>query len=323
MSSSKDDISFSIRIGHDFNANCRCRSSGESVMRIRRCGLLHLAIGAIVLHSFSVVATAQTYPIKPVRIVNGFAAGGTADIMARLVSQPLSERLGQQIILENRTGAASNIATESIVRAPPDGYTLVLVTPANAINATLYEKLNYKFIDDIAPVGSIARMPNVMEVNPSVPVKTVPEFIAYAKANPGKINMASGGAGSTPHVFGELFKAMTAIHMVHVPYRGAGPALTDLLGGQVQVMFDLYHPRLIISGRAGCGGSPSPPLRAPTLCRTCRRWQNSCQAMKRAFGAVSVPRGIPRPKLSNASTKRSTRPSPIQERRHASRISMQ
>jgi tripartite-type tricarboxylate transporter receptor subunit TctC len=207
-------------------------------MRIRRCGLLHLAMAAIVLHSFSIIAKAQTYPIKPVRIVNGFAAGGTADIIARLVSQPLSERLGQQIILENRTGAASNIATESIVRAPPDGYTLLLATPANAINATLYEKLNYKFIDDIAPVGSIARMPNVMEVNPSVPVKTVPEFIAYAKANPGKINMASGGAGSTPHVFGELFKAMTAIHMVHVPYRGAGPALTDLLGGQVQVMFD-------------------------------------------------------------------------------------
>jgi tripartite-type tricarboxylate transporter receptor subunit TctC len=207
-------------------------------LKLPRRQFLHLAVGAAACQAVSRTASAQSYPSRPVRIVVGYAAGGGTDIVARLMGQWLSERLGQQIILENRTGAAGNIATESIVRAPPDGYTLLLVTPANAINATLYEKLNYNFIDDIAPVASIARMPNVMEVNPSIPAKTVPEFIAYAKANPGKINMASGGAGSTPHVFGELFKAMTAINMVHVPYRGAGPALTDLLGGQVQVMFD-------------------------------------------------------------------------------------
>ena len=157
------------------------------------------------------------------------------DIVARLIGQWLSERLGQPFIIENRPGAGSNIATEAVVRAPPDGYTLLLVGPPNAINATLYDKLNFNFIRDIAPVASIVRVPNVMVVNPSVPAKTVPEFIAYAKANPGKINMASAGIGSSAHVAGELFKMMTGVDMVHVPYRGAAPALTDLLGGQVQV----------------------------------------------------------------------------------------
>jgi tripartite-type tricarboxylate transporter receptor subunit TctC len=172
-----------------------------------------------------------------VRIIVGFAPGGATDIMARLVGQWLSERLGQQFVIENRPGAGSNIATEVVVNAPPDGYTLLVTTSVNAINATLYDKLNFNFIRDIAPVASIHREPHVLEVHPSVPVKTVPEFIAYAKANPGKINMASAGIGSGNHIAGELFKMMTDVNLVHVPYRGAGPALVDLLGGQVQVMF--------------------------------------------------------------------------------------
>jgi tripartite-type tricarboxylate transporter receptor subunit TctC len=172
-----------------------------------------------------------------VRIVVGLAPGGTNDITARLMGQWLSERLGQQFVIENRPGAGTNIATEMVVRAPADGYTLLLVDAYNAINATLYEKLNFNFIRDIAPVASIGRVPLIMVVNPSVPAKTVPEFIVFAKANPGKISMASAGNGSTPHVAGELFKMMAGIDMVHVPYRGNGPAITDLLGGQVQVLF--------------------------------------------------------------------------------------
>jgi len=181
---------------------------------------------------------AQAYPSRPVRIVVGFPPGGPTDIAARLVGQWLSDRLGQQFIVENRPGAAGNVGTEAVVRAPSDGYTLLLAASANAINATLYGALGYDFIRDITPVASIARFPLVMEVNPSLPVRTVPEFIAYAKANPGKINMASGGNGSPQHVAGELFKMMAGIDMLHVPYRGAAPALADLIGGQVQVMFD-------------------------------------------------------------------------------------
>ena len=184
------------------------------------------------------IATAQAYPTRPVRLIIGYPPGGSADITARLLGQWLSERLGQPVVVESRPGAGTNIATETVVNAPPDGYTLLLVAPANAINATLYEKLNHNFIRDIAPVAGLIRFPNVIVVNPSVPAKTVPEFIAYAKANPGKLNMASSGAGSTIHVSGELFKMMTGINMVHVPYRGGAPALTDLISGQVQVMFD-------------------------------------------------------------------------------------
>ena len=184
------------------------------------------------------MAAAQTYPARPVRLIIGYPPGGSADITARLLGQWLSERLGQPFVIESRPGAGTNIATETVVNAPPDGYTLLLVAPANAINATLYEKLNHNFIRDIAPVAGLIRFPNVIVVNPSVPAKTVPEFIAYAKANPGKLNMASSGAGSTIHVSGELFKMMTGINMVHVPYRGGAPALTDLISGQVQVMFD-------------------------------------------------------------------------------------
>jgi tripartite-type tricarboxylate transporter receptor subunit TctC len=206
-------------------------------MKFPRRRFLHLVAGAAALPAASRVACAQAYPNRPVRIVVGYAAGGSADIVARLIGQSLSERLGQQFIVENRLGAATNIATEAVVRAPPDGYTLLLVTPANAINATLYEKLNYNFIRDVAPVASIDREPSVMVVNSSFPAKTIPEFIAYAEDNPGKVNMASPGIGSISHIAGELFKAMTGVNMIHVPYRGGAPATTDLLGGQVQVYF--------------------------------------------------------------------------------------
>ena len=206
-------------------------------MNLPRRRFLHLTAGAGMLPTLPRLAWAQTYPSRPVRIVVGFAAATGADILARLMGQCLSERLGQNFIVENRPGAGTNIATEAVVRAAPDGYTLLAVSPANAINATLYEKLNFNFIRDIAPVASILRTPNVMLVNPSVPAKSVPELIAYAKANPGKISFASAGSGSGSHMSGELFKMMTGVDMVHVPYRGGGPALTDLVGGQVQLMF--------------------------------------------------------------------------------------
>jgi tripartite-type tricarboxylate transporter receptor subunit TctC len=199
---------------------------------------LHLAVGAAGLPAMSRVARAQAYPTRPVRIIVGWPAGGGSDIQARLMGQWLSERLGQQFVIENRPGAGGNIGTEAVVKAPPDGYTLLLATSPNAINATLYDKLNFNFIRDIAPIAGIIRVPNIMEINPSVPAKTVPEFIAYAKANPGKINMASAGNGSGQHIFGEMFKMMTGVNMTHVPYRGNAPAVTDLLGGQVHVMFD-------------------------------------------------------------------------------------
>jgi tripartite-type tricarboxylate transporter receptor subunit TctC len=206
-------------------------------MKLPRRNFLHLAAGAAALSAMSRAATAQAYPTRPVRVVVGFSAATGADILARLIGQWLSERLDQQVVIENRPGAGTNIATEAVVRSAPDGYTLLAVSPANAINATLYEKLNFNFIRDIAPVASIMRTPNVMLVNPSVPAKSVPEFIAYAKANPGKISFASAGNGSGSHMSGELFKMKTGVDMVHVPYRGGGPALTDLLGGQVQLMF--------------------------------------------------------------------------------------
>jgi tripartite-type tricarboxylate transporter receptor subunit TctC len=198
---------------------------------------LHLAAGAAALPAVSALAWAQAYPSRPVHIIVGFAPGGGTDIMARLIGQWLSERLDQQFVIENRPGAGTNVATEAVVNAPPDGYTVLLAGLPNASNATLYENLRFNFIRDITPVASIARERFLLEVNPSLPVKTVPEFITHAKANPGKINMASGGIGSGNHIFGELFKMMTGVSLVHVPYRGAGPALVDLLGGQVQVMF--------------------------------------------------------------------------------------
>ena len=196
---------------------------------------LHLAVGAAALPAASRIARAQIYPSRPVRIIVGFAAGSATDINARLIGQWLSERLRQQFIIENRPGAGGNIGTEAVVRAPPDGHTLLAVATPSAINATLYDKLNFNFIRDIAPVAVISREANVILVNPSVPAKTVPEFIAYAKANAGKINYASPGNGTAGHVSGELFKMMAGVNMVHVPYRGGAPALIDLLGGQVQV----------------------------------------------------------------------------------------
>jgi len=206
-------------------------------MKLLRRKFLRLAAGAAALPTLPRIARAQAYPSRPVRIIVGFAPAGGTDILARLIGQRLSERLGQQFVIENRPGAATNIATEAVVNAPPDGYTLLAACLPNASNATVYDKLNFNFIRDIAPVAGIARDTFVIEVNPSVPVKTVPELIAYAKVNSGKINMASGGIGSGNHIFGELFKRMTGVNFVHVPYRGAGPALVDLLGGQVQVMF--------------------------------------------------------------------------------------
>jgi tripartite-type tricarboxylate transporter receptor subunit TctC len=206
-------------------------------MKLPRRKFLHLAAGAAALPAMSRIARAQAYPSRPVRIIVGFPPGGSTDILARLMAPWLSERLGQPFVIENRPGGGTNIATEAVVRAAPDGYTLLLAATPNAVNATLYDRLNFNFMRDIAPVASLMRGPNVMVVNPSFSAKSVPEFIAYAKANPGKINMASSGNGAGPHLSGELFKMMTGTDLLHVPYRGGSPALTDLIGGQVQLMF--------------------------------------------------------------------------------------
>jgi tripartite-type tricarboxylate transporter receptor subunit TctC len=208
-------------------------------MKLHRRHALALAAAALGAPVLPRLAWAQAaYPTRPVRVIVATAAGATTDIIARLMAQFLSERLGQQFLIENRPGGGNTLGTEAVVRAAPDGYTLLLVNAVNAINVTLFEKLNYVFSTDIVPVAGIIRVPLVMQVNPSVPAKTVPEFIAYARANPGKINMASAGTGSTPHVAGELFKMMTGLDMLHVPYRGGAPAMTDLISGQVQVMFE-------------------------------------------------------------------------------------
>ncbi|WP_373323369.1 tripartite tricarboxylate transporter substrate binding protein [Methylobacterium longum] len=183
-------------------------------------------------------ALAQTYPTRPIRFIVGYAPGGTTDLLARLIAEPLSRRLGQQVLVENRPGAANNIGTDAVVRAEADGYTILLTNPANAINDSLYKKLSFNFQRDIAPVAGITRSPNIMEISPKLPVKTVAEFITYCKANPDKVNMASSGVGTSVHMSGELFKAMTGVKMVHVPYRGAGPAITDLLAGNADVLFD-------------------------------------------------------------------------------------
>ena len=208
-------------------------------MKLPRRQFLHLAAGAAALPAVSRIARAQTYPARPVRLIVPFPAGGPTDVVARLMGQWLSDRLGQPFIIENRPGAGSTIATEAVVRAAADGYTLLSASTSSAINATLYDNLKYNFIRDIAPVATITSQPSVMVVHPSVPAKTVPEFIAHAKANPGRINMASPGIGTSPHVAGELFKIMAGIDIMHVPYRGGAPAYTDLLAGQVQVMFSV------------------------------------------------------------------------------------
>ncbi len=207
-------------------------------MKLPRRKFLQLAAGSAALPAVSRMARAQAYPTRPVHVLVGVAAGGPNDTVARLLGQWLSERLGQQFVIENRTGAGGNIATEAVVRSPADGYTLLLLTSSNAVNVTLYEKSNFNFLTDIAPVAAIMRVPNVMVVNPSVPAKTVAEFIVHAKANPGKINMATAGIGTTPQMSGELFKQMAGVDLVPVAYRGGAPALIDLIAGQVQVMFE-------------------------------------------------------------------------------------
>jgi tripartite-type tricarboxylate transporter receptor subunit TctC len=207
-------------------------------MMLPRRKFLHLAGGAAAFPAIMRVASAQSYPVRPVHLLAGFPPGGIVDLIARLIGQWLSERLGQQFVIENRPGAGSNIATELVARATPDGYTLLLVSSVNAWNTAIYDNLNFNFVRDIAPIASIIRTPAVMEVNPSVPAKTVLEFIAYAKANPGKIDMGTGGPGSGQHVYGELFKVMAGVDLVTVHYRGAGPALPDLMSGRIQVMFD-------------------------------------------------------------------------------------
>ena len=208
------------------------------MMKLSRRHFLRSAAAASALASSSRLARAQAYPARQVRLVIGYTPGGSADLTGRLIGQWLSEKLGQSFVIENRPGGGTNIATEAVLRAAPDGYTLLLVAPANAINATLYEKLNFDFVKEVEPIAALIRFPNVVVVHPSLPVKSIPELIAYAKANPGKLNMASSGNGSTIQMSGELFKMLTGVNMVHVPYRGGAPALTDLLAGQVQVMFD-------------------------------------------------------------------------------------
>ena len=280
-------------------------------MKLPRRNFLHLAAVTAALPTVSRFACAQSYPTRPVHIIVGFPGGSGVDLTARAISQSLSERLGQPFVIENRPGACTNIATEAVVRAPADGYTLLFVTAASAINTTLYEKLSFKLSRDIVPVAGLFRAPSVMEVNPSVPAKTVPEFIAYAKANPGKLTMASGGIGAPSHVFGELFKFMTGVNLVHVPYRGAAPAVTDLVAGQVQVYFDPI-PNSIGYIRAG----KVRPLAITSTTRSeaypmCRPSVSLCRDMRRASGSASAHRKPRRPKSSTSSTKRSTPPSPM------------
>jgi len=254
----------------------------------------HLLTGALAVSAAPRFARAQAYPTRPVRLIVGFAAGGSTDISARLIAQWLTERLGQPFVVENRPGAGSNIAAEAVVNALPDGYTLLVGATANAINATLYDKLNFSFMRDTTPVAGIIRVPNVMEVNLSVPARSVPEFITYAKANPGKISMASGGVGASSHMSGELFKFMTGITMVHVPYRGVAPALADLIGGQVQVLFDTM-PNAIEYIKTGklralavtttARNAATPEL--PTVAEFLPGYESS------AWYGVSAPKGTP------------------------------
>ena len=274
--------------------NESCLKNYEDHVKFPRRRILRLIAGVIALPAAPHIATAQAYPTRPVRLIVGFAAGGSTDISARLIAQWLTERLGQTFVVENRPGAGSNIASEAVVNAPADGYTLLVGATANAINATLYNKLNFNFMRDTVPVAGIIRVPNVMEVNLSVPARSILEFIAYAKANPGKISMASGGVGASSHMSGELFKFMTGIDMVHVPYRGVAPALADLIGGQVQVMFDTM-PNTIEYIKAGklralavtttTRNTAMPDL--PTVAEFLPGYESS------AWYGVSAPKGTP------------------------------
>jgi tripartite-type tricarboxylate transporter receptor subunit TctC len=268
--------------------------------RFRLCMLLLIACAGMI---FSESASAQPYPSRPVRWIVGYPAGGATDIMARLIGSRLSEKLGQQFVIENKPGAGNNIGTEAVVNATPDGYTVLLVNPANAINASLYAKLNFNFIRDIAPVAGIARVPNVMTVNLKVPAKTVAEFIAYAKENPGKINMASSGNGTSVHLSGELFMAMTGVKMQHVPYRGAAPALTDMLAGQVDVIFDnmpsvLQHIKSgALRALAVTTATRSPELPdVPTLGETVKDYEAS------AWFGMGAPKDTPKDVIAKLNT---------------------
>ncbi len=263
-------------------------------MKPRRSFLIIAGFAALALCGASNIAAAADYPTRPVRWVVGYPPGGATDIMARLIGHRLSEKLGQQFVIENKPGAGNNIGTEQVINSPPDGYTVLLVNPANAINASLYAKLNFNFIRDIAPVAGIARVPNVMTVHPSVPAKNVAEFIAYAKANPGKINMASSGNGTSVHLSGEMFKAMAGVEMQHVPYRGSAPAMTDMLAGQVQVIFD-NMPSVLQHIKAGslralavttAARSPELPD-VPTVAETVKDYEAS------AWFGMGAPKGTP------------------------------
>ena len=265
---------------------------------MRRMRIIALSLLIAVL-GVSTCAAAEDYPSRPIKWIVPYPAGGTTDILARLIGQWLSEHLGAQVIIENRPGAGNNIGTEAAINAAPDGYTVLLVNPANGINTSLYRKLNFDFIRDVAPVAGLTRVPNVMEVNPAVPAKTVPEFIAYAKANPGKINLASSGNGTSVHLSGEMFKMMTGVDLLHVPYRGAAPALTDLISGQVQIMFD-NMPSSIEHIRAGklralavttAKRSPALPD-VPTVAETVPGYEAS------AWFGMGAPKGTP-PEIIN------------------------
>ena len=270
-------------------------------------------LGLMALSALAVTAArSEDYPTKPVKWVVAYPPGGTTDILARIMGQYLSEHLGQQFVIDNRPGAGNNIGTEVVVNSPPDGYTILLVNPAHGINATLYKRLPFNFLRDIAPVAGITRVPNVMETTAKFPAKTVGEFIAYGKANPGKINMASSGNGTSVHLSGELFMAMTGIKMTHVPYRGAGPALTDLIAGTVRrdvrqsAVVDRVH-----QVRQAARARPSPPPRATRRCPMCPPSPTPCRATRRAHGSGSARPKARRPTSSRSSTRRSTPPSPI------------
>ena len=261
-------------------------------LSINRADIVALCFLAVAITGVS--PAEADYPVRPVRWIVGYPAGGTTDILARLIGHALSERLGRQFVIENKPGAGNNIGTEAVIGSPPDGYTVLLVNPANAINATLYRKLPFNFMRDTAPIAGIMRVPNVMEVNPSVPANTVAEFIAYAKANPGKINWASSGNGTSVHLSGELFKIMTGVELTHVPYRGSAPALTDMLGGVVQVMFDNMPSSLPyiradkLRALAVTTAQRSPALPdVPTVSEAVPGYEAS------AFFGMSAPKGTP------------------------------
>jgi tripartite-type tricarboxylate transporter receptor subunit TctC len=287
-------------------------------VKLPRRGFLHLAAAAAALPAVARIAAAQTYPTRPVRLVVGYAPGGAGDISTRLLGQWLSERLGQQFIIENRTGAGTNIATESVVRAAADGYTLLMSSAANAINATLYDRLNFNFIRDTTPIAGIMRVPHVVVVHPSFSAKTLPEFIAYAKANPGKLTWASPGVGTAGHVCGELFKMMAGLNMVHVPYRGGGAAMADLLSGQLQVYIGAMTSSLeYVKASRLRALAVSTAMRSEALPEVAKI---SYRASRQVTGAVSARLGAPQAISSTSSTGKSTRASPIPRSRPASPI---